>query len=274
MTKTSEQVIEELSTQGYSRIPRVYEPSRAAEALAKVRELYDVYKNKTSEDVPFLNVGQPTLYNLQNKDIFFLKFMFEAQILQEILVHFLNDKWFKQIEKGEPNYILRSFIARSSNREMPLHIDSFVPYEGDHVFIMQFSIILQDQSRENGCTIVVPKSHHAGEYATQDFHKTALPIESKAGDVVIWDSRLWHGTTANTSDDTRWAIIGTFCRWWMKQHWNIPKTLPQHIYEQLTPNQKAILGFCSIPHDDETAGIDLKRGYDSLRENVDEYAIH
>ena len=35
--------------------------------------------------------------------------------------------------------------------------------------------------------------------------------------------------------------------------------------------KKAIMGFCSIPYDDETAGIDMKRGYDSLLTDVSGY---
>ena len=46
--------------------------------------------------------------------------------------------------------------------------------------------------------------------------------------------------------------------------------LPESIYGKLTPNQKAILGFCSIPHDDETGGIDMKHGYEVLPESSPE----
>ncbi|HEV3473271.1 MAG TPA: phytanoyl-CoA dioxygenase family protein, partial [Actinomycetota bacterium] len=219
----------------------------------------------------FLNRDQPTVYSLQSKEIFFLDVLFEADVLQAVLTHFLNDRWYKQIPEGEPNYILRSYIARSSNKKLPMHIDSFVPYQGAHPFIMQCSIILEDQSAENGCTIVVPGSHLSGEYTTQEAASRAIPLESEKGDVVIWDSRLWHGTTENASGATRWAMIATYCRWWVKQHFNIPYTLPQDIYAQLTDSQKAVLGFCSIPPLDETERIDLKSGYDALLPDVSMY---
>ena len=47
--------------------------------------------------------------------------------------------------------------------------------------------------------------------------------------------------------------------------------MPQEIYEKLSDDQKAVLGFCTIPQWDETTGIDLKRGYDSLLEDVRGY---
>lgn len=268
---TLEECIEDLKEIGYCRIPGVYDSSGVTEALERVRYWYEESKNSQSDKVPFLNIGQPTVYNLQNKDILFLKLIFEPKIIQDLLVHHLNDRWFKQIASDQPNYILRSLIARSSNTALPMHLDSFIPYLGDHVFVMQFSIVLQKQTEDNGCTVVVPKSHHAGEYATQEAFAEAIPIESEPGDVVIWDSRLWHGTTANHSGDTRWAVVATFCRWWLKQHWNVTARLPQSIYEQLTDSQKAVLGFCSIPNLDETRGIDLKCGHESLRAHVHEY---
>jgi len=263
--------IEKIETDGYCLLRGVYDKQQMAEALNRVRWWDKFCQDRTSDKVPFLNVGQSTVYNLQNKDIFFLNLLFGPKIPQDIQVHFLNDRWFKQIPQNEPNYIVRSYIARSSNHELPMHIDSFVPYLGDHVFMMQYSIILEDQSAKNGCTVVVPGSHKAGAYTTQDARKDAIALESEVGDVVVWDSRLWHGTTANETDGTRWAIIATFCRWWCKQHWNIPQAMPQEIYDQLTPSQKAVLGFCSVPHLDEAHGIDLKCGYDDLPSDVRAY---
>ncbi len=263
--------MQQLETVGYCRIPSVYSPDRMREALKRVNHYYEATKNEISDKVPFLNIGQPTLYNLQNKDPFFLELLFEPKMIQEILIHFLNDQWFSQIPKGDPNYILRSFIARSSNAELPMHLDSFIPYLGSHVFIMQYSIILEAQNEENGCTVVVPGSHHSGEYTTQEARADAVPIESEVGDLVMWDSRLWHGTTENQSSSTRWAIVATFCRWWMKQHWQTTRSMPQEIFDTLTPQEKAVLGFCSIPHFDESAGIDIKSSYEQLPPSVRDF---
>ena len=263
--------IQQLEQVGYCCLRSVYNKSRMQKALDKIAAYYAEYRDTTTPNVPFLNIGQPTLYNLQNKDLFFLELLFEPKILQDILIHFLNDRWFRQIPQHEPNYTLRSLIARSSYAALPMHIDSFVPYQGSHLLVMQYSIILEDQRANNGCTIVVPRSHLSGEYTTQEAAKDAIPLESKVGDVVVWDSRVWHGTTANTESETRWAIVATFCRWWLKQQWNLPRRLPQEFYEKLADSQKAVLGFCSIPYNDENEGIDLKRGYDSLSSSVNSY---
>jgi ectoine hydroxylase-related dioxygenase (phytanoyl-CoA dioxygenase family) len=263
--------IQQIEKNGYCLIPQVFEADRVRKALRLSQEWYERTKDTLAENLPALAKNDPFVWNLQNKDHFFLELLFSAEEPLRILKHFLNDRWFKQIPESEPNYILRSFMARSSSKVLPMHIDSLVPYRGTEVFVMQMSIILEDQTVRNGCTFVVPGSHASGEYADQKAFEIAVPVESKAGDVVMWDSRIWHGTRENHSTGTRWAIIGTFVRWWIKQMFNIPANVPQEIYEKLTDSQKALLGYCSIPYNDETEGVDMKRGYDTLLPDVAAY---
>lgn len=264
------QYIQQIEERGYCVIPEVYSQEQVAQAVRLTRFWYDKSATSLSERVPYLNQNHPLVYNLQTKDWYFIELLFASAALNDILRHFLNDPWNKAIPPDKPNYILRSYTARSSNEAMPLHIDSFIPYPGPHVISVQCATILEEQSTHNGCTVVVPGSHLSGHYATQDVHKHAVPIESRAGDLVIWDSRLWHATTPNRSQGTRWALLATYCRWWMKQHFNITGSLPEEYYRRLTDEQKAVLGYCSIPYDDETQGIDMKRGYDVLPESVEQ----
>lgn len=256
--------IDAIVQDGYCYIPGAFSQEQVAQALEKIRFWYERTVSDQSDRMPYLNKNQPMVYNLQTKDIFFLRMVLGSPIIEAILKHFLNDKWFTALPADAPNYILRSFLARSSNHQMPMHIDSFIPSCGRYVFIMQCAILLQDSTLENGCTVLVPKSHLSDEYTTQDSFDIATPAEGKAGDLIFWDSRTWHGARANESGGTRWAVIATFCRWWIKQAFDIPGNVPQEIYDQLTNSEKAVLGYCSVPYDNETIGIDMKRAYELL----------
>ena len=269
--KPVKQYIREIKRGGYCLIPAAYSQETVEKLLALCISVHDKTRDTISKEVPYLNANQPNIYNLQNKDPFFLEALFMSEEVEAVLTHFLNDKWYKPIPQDQPNYILRSFGARSSCGALPLHIDSFIPYKGKEVIAMQFAIVLEDQTRKNGSTIVIPGSHKSGRYAGQEAVDDATSLEPKAGDIVMWDSRLWHGTTSNVSGGTRWAIIATFTRWWIKQHFNITDNLPQEIYERLSDKQKSLLGFCSIPWNTEYEGIDLKRGYDKLFTEVSRY---
>ena len=263
------QEIQAIEEKGFTRIPNVFSLDKIQELLALLLEEKKRAEASLAKNVPYLNRAQPMVYNLQNKRIEFLASILRCELLEDILKYFLNDQWFKQIPQEEPNYIMRSFLGRSSAGALPLHIDSFIPYQGDFPLAMQAVIVLEDMSEQNGCTIVVPGSHKSGTYVEQSARDSAMSIQAKAGDLIVWDSRLWHGTTANQTDSSRWALIATFTRWWVKQAFNITENLPQEIYQHLSPKEQAILGFCSIPYNNESEGIDMKSGWENLPERLE-----
>jgi ectoine hydroxylase-related dioxygenase (phytanoyl-CoA dioxygenase family) len=253
--------LEQVKENGYCIISGEFNSKQINELLTSIKDIYEITKDEISQDTPYLNVNQPNVYNLQNKNISFINTLLGLEKIEKILINCLNDKWYKQIPQNQPNYILRSFGARSSNSALPLHIDSFIPYQGNEIIAIQVAIMLEDSTLENGCTLVVPGSHKTGMYAPQHFDNP-LPLEAKAGDIIVWDSRLWHGTTENKTTGTRWAIVSTFCRYWLKQQFDITRSLPNYIKEQLTSKEKSILGFNSISPLNEYEGIEMKKGYD------------
>ncbi len=261
---STDRLVDDLQRDGYCRIRGAYGESEVSAALDLVRTWQQRMEGRQAASVPYLNRGHPMLYNLQNKDILFLKLLFANETGQAVLRRCLNDEWYKQIPQDKANYILRSYLARSSTSALPMHIDSFVPFLGDYPVIMQYAIVLEPMNEETGGTVIVPGSHKAGRYVTQADRAQAVPVEADPGDLLIWDSRIWHGTSENRTDHSRWVLIATFCRWWIKQAFQIPEALPDEIFEQLTDEQKSIMGFCSIPYRDETHGIDMKRGFDDL----------
>ncbi|MBB3185667.1 ectoine hydroxylase-related dioxygenase (phytanoyl-CoA dioxygenase family) [Halomonas fontilapidosi] len=273
MGSTISSYINSIESNGYAYIPQAFSRAEIAEAKGLVQSWFDKTVSEQSERMPRLNRDQAMVYNLQNKEIAFVKMMMGNDTIEAILKHFLNDRWFTSLPPDSPNYILRSFLARSSNHQMPMHIDSFVPYTGSHPFIMQCSILLEDQTEENGCTVIVPGSHRSDRYASQESFNDAVSIEAQAGDLLFWDSRIWHGARENRTSGTRWAMIATFCRWWIKQAFDIPGNIPQEVYDQLTDSQKAVMGYCSVPYDNEQYGIDMKRSYDLLPKRVGDYKI-
>lgn len=266
--------IASLTESGYCHIPGVFTADQVARAKRLLDELLVKSRDTLTDKIPPLNCNQHMVFNLENKDFYFLEMLFASQGVHQILMHFLNDKYYRAIPQQEPNYILRSFLGRSSNEMLPLHIDSFLPYlSNDESIIVQAAVVLEDQDEENGCTVIMPGSHRSCQYADRSQYDSCTPILSKAGDVVLWDSRLWHGTLPNRSKTrTRWAIIGTFSRWWIKQNSNVTENLPQVFYDKLTDSQKAVLGFCSLPYSTERDGMDLREGYSALLPRVADYA--
>jgi ectoine hydroxylase-related dioxygenase (phytanoyl-CoA dioxygenase family) len=55
--------------------------------------------------------------------------------------------------------------------------------------MLQVAVILENQNEKNGCTILKPQSHLSGKYTNRK-ETNLKKINSKAGDLVIWDSRI------------------------------------------------------------------------------------
>lgn len=82
--------------------------------------------------------------------------------------------------------------------------------------------MLSPFSVETGGTLVVPGSHRSPSNPTGDngFDPMApVPGESnahgQAGDVLLFDSRLWHATAHNSTDQPRVALAIRYAPWWL-----------------------------------------------------------
>lgn len=263
------QHLKNLQIYGYSKIEKLL-PS---EVVDRVRDRLDVWYEKT-KDIPY--AGRPTrdvndkiVYNLHAKDKLFIELL-GCDSLKEILKQKLNDPFYRFLPENVPNYVLAYFNARSSGKELDLHIDSWLPATGSNTWMMQVAFILEDQNEDNGCTIIAPGSHLSGQYTDRDL-QNLQEVHSKKGDVVMWDSRLWHGTRANKSAGTRWSLIATLTSWWVKPMMDVTRSVSEELYSSLSDEQKALLGFCSIPPDSEFERINTKCGYEYLKPSVADY---
>ncbi|MCW9034176.1 MAG: phytanoyl-CoA dioxygenase family protein [Rhodospirillales bacterium] len=258
-----------LDIYGYTRVPNYMPQDVVASALKRVNDLYDDNTDALVEGRPERDQLDRVVYNLQNKDKFFIDLLSETAV-KGIVLPKLNDPYYRFLPADVPNYILSYYNARSSGLELDLHIDSYIPSPGDHTWVMQAVFVLNDMTEENGCTVVVPGSHLSGRYTERKL-QDLKPVHAKAGDLVFWDSRLWHGTQANKAMKPRWALIATLTQWWVKQTMDIPRGLTEEIYQSLSDEQKALMGFCSIPPSDEVGRNNTKCGYDFLKPSVKDY---
>ena len=102
-----------------------------------------------------------------------------------------------------------------------LHVDYNGPAPTGKRFAVANSLwMLDDFTAVNGATRVVPGSH-LWEQRPEDAmdmgdraqpHPDEVLMLGRAGTVVVWNSHLWHGTTANRSDAIRQSLPSFYCR--------------------------------------------------------------
>ena len=109
-----------------------------------------------------------------------------------------------------------------------LHVDWHEAVEPGDYKVCNSIWLLDDFSRENGATRIVPGTHLNGRLPQDELadqlapHPDQMLIEAPAGSVFIFNSHTWHGGTDNHSEWPRRAIHSYFCR----------KDQPQQIDQQ------------------------------------------
>jgi ectoine hydroxylase-related dioxygenase (phytanoyl-CoA dioxygenase family) len=136
--------------------------------------------------------------------------------------------------------------------------DSFYPVELAGVE-MQIGVMwaLNDFTRENGGTRVVPGSHRF----LRSWHLPDLSAWESAvmpkGSALFYLGSTWHGGGANESDGARAGLINTYCLGWLRQEVNQYLETPPDLAIKFSPRLRALLGY--TPHgagDDQIGGFD------------------
>jgi ectoine hydroxylase-related dioxygenase (phytanoyl-CoA dioxygenase family) len=266
--------LDNLDKNGYCKIDNFLTKKTLDNLLELVITNYNkinINGKKRYPGTPNRDIRDKIIYNLQNIDIIFLD-LISSNSITSIAKKKLNDPFYRFLPEDKPNYVLKYYNARSSGSKLDLHIDSHIPYIGKFSSTMQFVVLLEDSYVENGCTIVVPGSHKSGKF-TDRKSSNITNLEGKAGDLIIWDSRLWHGTNENVSGLSRWALVATLSMWWVKPSMDIIRSMNEGIYAQCSDQQKQLLGFCSIPPSNPEERTNTKTGYEFLKKTIREYNL-
>ena len=110
-----------------------------------------------------------------------------------------------------------------------------------------------------------------GHLPDRSLTDVAIELSCNPGDVIVWDSRLWHGALQNVTGADRWSLVATFRPWFLKQNYDPVLGMPEELYAVLDDQQKALCGFLSRPPRDEKEKVSLKEGYEGLRPRVADY---
>jgi hypothetical protein len=264
------QSLYEIDVYGYTKIDRCLAESDIEKLLNIVKESYErinFHSKVNYRGTPERDSNDKIIYNVHNLAKEFIEIL-SLPSIELIAKKYLNDPYYRYLPDDVPNYIINYYNARSSGAALDLHIDSHMPFPGDKTYMMQFVILLEDSSEDNGCTVVVPGSHKSGKYSNRSLNQVR-PLTGRAGDLIIWDSRLWHGTLKNSSDRSRWALVATLSAWWIKQTMNIAETVAAEILQSCTLKEKQLLGLCSIPSKDPFSRVNIKCGYEYLMKNCE-----
>ena len=208
---------------------------RSVELVEKERELgAQLYLDNRSQRV----------WNLVNKGKVF------ADMIQHPLV-----LEFQEYLLGK-NCTLSSFTVNligSGSTVSELHIDyplSSLPTPHPSFALCANSVyLLDDFSLENGATRLVPGSHKRGYGpSSRETYDDIIQVTGKKGDIIIVHGHIWHSSGENRTDQDRVALLGFFCRSFMKPQQDHLRLIAPEIIEDASPTLKRLLGMDSQPN--------------------------
>lgn len=172
-------------------------------------------------------------------------------VLFDFLQHLIDQKIIDWIED---NYfagkcILNSFTALSNipgedkvfHKKVHRDIRGF---SSDVPLMLNMLIMLDDFTPENGATLLLPKSHlNAAAPSDEDFKSNSIQATGVAGDIMIWNSNLFHASGTNNSDKVRRALPITFSLPYYKQLLDYPKAIGNEKKDLFDEKIRKILGY-------------------------------
>ncbi|MCZ6677142.1 MAG: phytanoyl-CoA dioxygenase family protein [Candidatus Poribacteria bacterium] len=109
---------------------------------------------------------------------------------------------------------------------------------------------LDDFTLENGATRCIPGSHRRLEARPEPNvqYDDEVQITAPKGSVMIINGSVWHGSSANHTNRDRVALLGFFCRAFLKPQQDHLKIVSQKVIDRATPTLTRLLGFNSMPN--------------------------
>ena len=166
---------------------------------------------------------------------------------------------------------LSSLNARSADPGtdvgQPLHVDMGAIPDENGYWVCNTVWLLDDFTRDNGPTRMVPGSHKWGT-RPQDVlsdlhapHPQEVLLIAPAGAVVVMNAHMWHGGTANRSGSPRLAMHGFYCRRDKPQQQYQKQLLRPDVQAALSPELRALLALDDPLNDELSASVPVKSGF-------------
>jgi len=198
-----------LQEDGYLILRGVMDPAWLAELRAETgRLLAEEGENAGGEFRK--EAGSDRLANLVDKGETFLRLVSHPELL-EAAEAVLGPDW----KLSSLNY--RAALPGDRSLQ-PLHCDMGLVPDGLGNAVFNSIWMLDDFTEENGPTRLVPGSHRSGKLPKDVLadpsapHPDEIVTLGKAGDVILMNSHMWHGGTANRTAAPRRSLHGFFVR--------------------------------------------------------------
>jgi ectoine hydroxylase-related dioxygenase (phytanoyl-CoA dioxygenase family) len=214
--------------------------------------------NKFKEILPELFWEHSELRKENNNGIISSGVAMNVLVSDDLFIEFLQEMLDRGLIKDlEENYFNRSCILNSFTalNNVPSESKLFHKkvhrdvsgYSGSIPILLNMLVMVHDFTIENGGTLILPKSHLKEEEPTEEFwNKNNISLIGKAGDLVIWNSNVYHASGINKTQNDRIAIPITLSLPYYKQLLDYPRAIGLERQSEFNSKMQELLGYHSM----------------------------
>jgi ectoine hydroxylase-related dioxygenase (phytanoyl-CoA dioxygenase family) len=175
-------------------------------------------------------------------DPLFITFLKELQ--NKKFFTFLSESFFKS------KCIINSFsgldnLPNQPNFSAMVHRDLRF-YSGDLPIMLNCLLMVDDFTIENGGTYLLPYSHlEKRKPSDEEFFKKSIQAVGNKGDMLIFNSNVWHSSAPNKTKDHRRSIPITVSKSFMKQLLDYPRAIGYDRMDDFDSDLQQLLGYHS-----------------------------
>ena len=231
----------ELKEKGYTLIESFFDDAFCEKINNAIEKSYELCR-KIQVENGVGGVTDGTVHHLlATGDPMFIELLDE--ITKERLYSFL-----KSFFGG--NFILNSYGGVKNLKSKPSYVANIHRdirfFSGEFPLMLNLLIMLDDFTLENGATYLLPGSHLSDTKPSDDlFYEKSDRAIGKRGDILFFNSNLWHAAGTNQTDTERRAITITFTKPFMKQQLDYPRSVGYDKMETLKSELQQVVGFFS-----------------------------
>jgi len=232
----SDGIVEQVERLGYAILDSGWgaaELESFADAFDKTRRQYIAVHGETRlrDKNEFHTIRLPLVHG----DPAFLKLAVNDK-LQSALRRLISGKFILNQQNGLINPPRETSSQAAWHRDLPYqHFVSSRPLAINALFCVD------DFTRENGATFVLPGSHRAEDFPTQQYlRQNALQVEAKAGSFIVLDCMVFHAAGSNGTNAERRAVNHVFTIPYFKQQIRIAGNIDS---ANLSSAEMEMLGF-------------------------------
>jgi len=232
----------ELKEKGFTMFPSFFDEAFMAEVSSSVDRSYQLCRSiQIRNGISEVTDGTVHHLLLDKDEPAYLEIL--HRVCQSDIYSFI-----KEFFNG--NFILNTYGGVINLPSKPSYVANIHKdirfFSEDFPFMINLLIMLDDFTLENGATYFLSGSHKKKDKPSdEEFYSKADRAVGKRGNIILFNSNLWHAAGLNKTNISRRAITINLSKPFFKQQMDYSRSIGYEKVEVMSNELKQILGYYS-----------------------------